>query len=191
LAIMPSGALDALTPLAAYAAGCFVTAYYLVLWKSGQDIRTLGSGNPGARNAGRVLGKPGFAAVLLIDAGKGSAAVLGARALGVGVAVMAVAMVAVVIGHVWPAQLQFRGGKGAATALGILVAYDLRVALTLVPVFLVLLAVTRSLSKAGLPSFVAAPLATIVNDKPLLIAAALTVVAVVVVFAHRPRAIAA
>src|SRR5437879_3228327 len=63
----------------AYVLGCFTTGYYLVRWWSGQDIRDFGSGNVGARNAGRLLGWMGFLVTLLGDSAKGAFAVWAAR----------------------------------------------------------------------------------------------------------------
>src|ERR1035441_2499722 len=65
--------------LAAYALGCFTTGYYLVRWRTGQDVREVGSGSVGARNVGRLLGRQGFLATMLCDFGKGMLAVWGAR----------------------------------------------------------------------------------------------------------------
>ena len=108
--------------LGGYALGCFNTAYYLVRWWKGADLREVGSGNAGARNAGRILGSKGFAAALAGDALKGAVAALAAHALGLGTGGEMAALLAAVAGHVWPIQLGWRGGKGAATAFGGLVA---------------------------------------------------------------------
>src|SRR5262245_50638104 len=101
-----------------YGLGCFSTAYYLVRWRTGQDIRSLGSGSAGARNASRVLGKGGFAITFLGDFVKGAIAVGLARYLDLPSFGLAAAYIAVVAGHLWPIQLGGKGGKGASTALG-------------------------------------------------------------------------
>src|SRR5262245_25796362 len=104
--------------LLSYALGCFSTGYYLVRWRTGTDIRTLGTGSAGARNAGRVLGRAGFILVFAGDALKGALAVWLAKQAGLPPWGVAAALVAVVLGHLFPLQLGGRGGKGAATAFG-------------------------------------------------------------------------
>jgi acyl phosphate:glycerol-3-phosphate acyltransferase len=87
----------------------------------GVDVRTAGSGNIGATNVARVVGVGPGLLVLFLDAGKGSLAVLLARALAPSEpAVQALGGLAAVAGHVAPFSLGFRGGKGVATALGVL-----------------------------------------------------------------------
>jgi len=110
--------------LTAYILGCFATGYYLVRVRAGQDVRELGSGSVGAKNVGRLLGWRGFLTVVLGDVCKGMFAVWVARHFTKDDRIVALAMVAVVVGHVWPAQLRFRGGKGMATSLGALLIYD-------------------------------------------------------------------
>ena len=85
------------------------------------DIRSSGSGNIGAANALRTLGKRGALAVLALDALKGFAPTLAAGALG-GPLVAALAALASVIGHCWSPFLGFKGGKGVATLLGTVIA---------------------------------------------------------------------
>jgi glycerol-3-phosphate acyltransferase PlsY len=143
--------------LGGYILGCFNTAYYLVRWQSGTDVRDLGSGNAGARNAGRVLGRRGFALALGGDALKGSFAVLAARALGLGPAGEMAALLAAVAGHLWPAQLGWRGGKGAATAFGGLAAAHPLLALEVLGTALIGQTLTRSYAAAGLVAMLAAP----------------------------------
>ena len=87
----------------------------------GTDIRTAGSGNIGAANALRTLGKRGAAAVLILDALKGYAPTLAAGALA-GPAVAAAAAFAAMLGHCYSPFLGFRGGKGVATLFGTLFA---------------------------------------------------------------------
>jgi glycerol-3-phosphate acyltransferase PlsY len=86
-----------------------------------RDIRTAGSGNIGAANALRTLGKRGALAVLVLDALKGAVAVVAGRALG-GDALAVAAALAAVAGHCFSPFLHFRGGKGVATNFGAIVA---------------------------------------------------------------------
>lgn len=129
-----TAAAVALIPLA-YLVGCFSAGYYAVRILTGQDIRDLGSGNAGAQNAGAVLGRPWFLVILVADMLKGVVAVLAARWLQVDDVTATLVLVAVVSGHIWPVQMQFRGGMGISTSLGALLAFDFRVFLGILGVF--------------------------------------------------------
>ena len=87
----------------------------------GSDIRSSGSGNIGAANALRTLGRRGGIMVLALDGPKGFATTLAAMALG-GPLAAAVAALAAIVGHCWSPFLGFKGGKGVATAFGALFA---------------------------------------------------------------------
>src|SRR5258706_2325697 len=141
----------------AYLLGCFTTGYYLVRWRTGQDIRELGSGNAGARNVGRLLGWIGLLVTLLGDSAKGALAVWATWRFTNDDHLAALAMLAVVAGHVWPAQLRFRGGKGVATFLGALLVFDYRLAAAFLLLFVVAIAVLRKWVLAGLVSLSALP----------------------------------
>ena len=182
---MPAWLVAALLPVGAYVVGCANGAYYLVRMRTRQDLRALGSGNAGATNAGRVLGRSGFAIALVVDALKGVAVVLAGRALGAGDAIIATSAAAVVIGHIWPAQLEFRGGKGAATAFGVLAVYDIRVAAVLLVTGLLLLALTRRLMVGGLIALVSAPVVASLFGHEIGAVAGIGAMALAVVVAHR------
>lgn len=168
-----------------YALGCFSTAYYLVLWRTGQDIRRLGSGTAGARNAGRVLGKSGFALTFLGDAGKGALAVGLARWLELPSYGLAAAFIAVVAGHLWPIQLGGQGGKGASTALGGGLVVDPVLGLATLAIALVSLLFTRSFTRAGMIAMALAPaVAWLLKLEPVIVGGVL-VVALLLLFAHR------
>ncbi len=87
---------------------------------AGVDVREAGSGNIGATNVARVVGKKLGAVVLLLDALKGAAPVRAARLLVEGPWWHAAVALAAVLGHVFPVWLKFKGGKGVATAAGVL-----------------------------------------------------------------------
>lgn len=108
--------------VASYCLGCLNAAYYCVRASRRQDIRALGSGNGGARNAGRLFGARAFVFVLLVDAAKGIVAVVLGLWAGGASLVSGLCALAVVAGHIWPVQLGWRGGKGVATASGAIVA---------------------------------------------------------------------
>jgi acyl phosphate:glycerol-3-phosphate acyltransferase len=172
--------------LAAYWFGCFATGYWLVRMKAGRDIRELGSGGTGARNVGRVLGKPGFLITLLGDFSKGSLAVWPALEFTGGNQMAAfLALLAVVAGHIWPAPLHFRGGKGVATALGALLLADYRLALTFAVLFLAGFAMSRKSFLPGMFAFACLPVADWWFERNGLVAAFLIVLAAMILFAHR------
>jgi glycerol-3-phosphate acyltransferase PlsY len=108
--------------LLCYGIGCVVTAWYLVKWRTGLDLRQLHSGTTGARNAGRVLGKFVFRLVALIDVLRGVLAIGLASQFGLQDWWLMAAGLAVLAGHLWPVQLRFHGGKGVAVGAGVLVS---------------------------------------------------------------------
>ena len=141
-----------------YLLGSIPFGYLLVRVFRQEDIRAKGSGNIGATNVARAGGKGLGIVTLLLDLLKGLAAVLIARHVAPGTpgspSDLAVgAAVAAVVGHVFPVWLRFRGGKGVATALGVLLGLAPTVALATLAVFALLVAVTRIV---GLASILAA-----------------------------------
>ena len=135
----------------AYLLGTFPSAA-IVARRGGIDVTEQGSGNPGASNITRLLGWKAGALVLLLDMGKG------ALAAGVGVALDGhrgayILGVAAVLGHVFPITRRFKGGRGVATAGGVLVVlYPLTIAILAVVWF----AIARGLKKASVASIVCA-----------------------------------
>lgn len=119
------------------------------------DIRSIGSGNIGATNVLRTGNKALAALTLVLDAGKGAAAVLIAKQFGPDMAAIAAAFA--FLGHLFPVWLGFRGGKGVATAGGILLAYAWPVGLAAAGTWLLVAVVTRYSSLAALTACVLAP----------------------------------
>lgn len=108
--------------IAAYLLGSLSPALWIARCR-GVDIRAVGSGNPGATNVGRALGRQAGLTVLALDALKGALPTLGGvAAFGATDARTAAMGVAAVAGHVWPIWHGLRGGRGAATGLGALFA---------------------------------------------------------------------
>ncbi len=171
--------------LLSYALGCITAGYYLVRFAANKDLRELGSGSVGARNVGRVLGKGGFLLTVLLDFGKGVLAIWGARHLTTDDRLVALAMLAVVIGHIWPVQLRFHGGKGMATSLGALLMYDPPLALSFAVLFLCLFAWIRRTVLPALFALTCLPLAAMVLDRGPYKETLLLLLAVVVIVAHR------
>ena len=105
--------------LVAYFIGSIPFALMLARRSSAQDLREVGSGNLGAANVARVSGVRVGVLVALLDMAKGAASVLLAQRLNGSPAGCAAAGLAAIVGHVYPVWLQFRGGKGVATAGGV------------------------------------------------------------------------
>lgn len=170
--------------VAAYALGCVCAGYYLVCLVAGEDIRLSGTGATGATNVGRRLGADGFAVTLALDCAKGAAAVWIARRAGLDFAA-GLAVVAVVGGHVWPAQLGFRGGKGIAPSLGAFVLYDLRSVIVIAVIFALGYALLRRFMICGLIAYAAAPLILLPLGVPGDVVTTVAAVVAIVLVAHR------
>ena len=142
------------------------------------DLRQIGSGNIGATNVLRTGRKGLAAATLLLDLAKGWAAVVIVAALLPGDEQLAAA--GAFVGHCYPVWLRFRGGKGVATLMGIVLALHPQLALVYAIVWLGLLATLRISSVAGMAAAASAPVAAAVCDRfdlvPLLLALALIVI---------------
>jgi glycerol-3-phosphate acyltransferase PlsY len=119
------------------------------------DVRQIGSGNIGATNVLRTGHKGLAAATLLLDAGKGAAAVLLAKLWGPDMAL--VAAFGAVVGHLFPVWLAFKGGKGVATTLGVLLALSLPLGAASCLLWLLVAGVFRYSSLAALVAVAAAP----------------------------------
>jgi len=145
------------------------------------DLRSIGSGNIGATNVLRTGRKGLAAATLLLDMAKGLAAVLAVSAFAPGSEGWAAA--GAMLGHCFPVWLRFRGGKGVATLMGVSLGLAWPVGAAYAAVWLLLLAITRISSLAGMAAALSAPLAALVlvNART---AAVLGLLAVLVVGLH-------
>ena len=168
-----------------YILGCVSTGYYLVRLLKGHDIRETGSGNIGARNVGRELGRGGFVFTLLIDAAKGALAVWIAKQFSADARLQIVAMLAVVIGHNWPAQLHFRGGKGISTSIGALLVFDYHLLGFLAAAAILLVICLRRKTLGGLSAYAALPLVDWLWTKDSMRAFYLCLLALMILWAHR------
>ncbi|WP_196232935.1 glycerol-3-phosphate 1-O-acyltransferase PlsY [Sphingomonas segetis] len=141
------------------------------------DLRTIGSGNIGATNVLRTGSKWLAAGTLILDCLKATAAILLAQLL-FGRETGAVAAAGALVGHLYPVWLRFRGGKGVATFLGILIALLWPAALVYAAVWLFLLLTLRISSLAGMTAAVTAPIVALALDSayaPMLVGFALLV----------------
>lgn len=147
----------ALAMASAFILGSLPVGLWWGLALRGMDVRQHGSRNLGATNVYRVLGPVHGVAVLLLDAGKGAAAVLVARALGLGPQMAMGAGAVAIIGHTVSPWVRFRGGKGVATGLGVWVSIAPLPALLALAVWLLFLVTTRRVSVASLAAATALP----------------------------------
>ena len=173
--------------LAAYLIGGIPFGYLLVRWRTGQDVRRLGSGNIGATNVLRTQGRAFGVATLLLDIGKASVAVwIMDRASGGQSGWMAAAAFAVLAGHAFPLFLKFQGGKAVASFIGAFLYLTPLPLLLCLVVFVVCVAVTRYISFGSMMAAGLFPLAVWLTMQPAwpLMTAALAS-AVLIVWRHR------
>ncbi len=175
--------------VAAYLIGSLSFAVIVSKFYGLDDPRSYGSGNPGATNVLRSGRKKAAALTLLGDALKGLVAVLLARWLqsyfGLADEVVAAVAVTVLVGHMWPLFFGFKGGKGVATALGVLLALSWPVALICAAVWLIMAFGLKISSLAALTATVISPLAAMFLVQQPSWQAAIAVIAALVLLRHR------
>jgi acyl phosphate:glycerol-3-phosphate acyltransferase len=125
---------------------------------SGLDVRKAGSGNIGATNVARLLGKTGGLLTLVGDTAKGFIPVLVVQQMGFSHPVTALVGVAAFLGHLYPIFLKFKGGKGVATSFGVLLGLAPFATMILLVVFAAVAFTTRIVSLSSMVTAVAAPL---------------------------------
>ena len=179
--------------VAAYLLGSIPTGY-LVARAKGIDIRTVGSGNIGATNAFRILGKPAGILVLAVDGLKGFAASswladfviqLFAVAPGQIENLRIVAGIAAVLGHNFTCWLKFKGGKGIATSAGVFFALAPLAAGIAVVTWIVTAVLTRYVSIASIAAAVALPTAVWLTKDSLFLGIVTTALGLLAIFKHR------
>jgi glycerol-3-phosphate acyltransferase PlsY len=173
-----------LAAVLAYLAGSIPFAVVVSRAMGLPDPRSFGSGNPGATNVLRSGSKAAAILTLAGDALKGWVAVWAAMRLGMSEEVVALVAVTVFLGHVFPVWLRFQGGKGVATAAGVLFAIDWRVGVAVLVAWLTVVVVSRYSSLGAVTAAVFAPVAVyfLVGAGPMLAAAC--VMTVVLVWRH-------
>jgi glycerol-3-phosphate acyltransferase PlsY len=144
------------------------------------DIRKIGSGNIGATNVLRTGRKGLAAATVVLDGAKGAAAVLIADQF-VDPDIALLAGLAAVLGHLFPVWLRFKGGKGVATGLGVLLAASFTVGVAACAVWLLVAATARMSSLAALAAFAAAPCVALILEEFGVVKLAFTIAVLVFV----------
>ncbi|MBS0312562.1 MAG: glycerol-3-phosphate 1-O-acyltransferase PlsY [Burkholderiales bacterium] len=185
---MASG-VDWLAAIVAYLIGSLSFAVIVSRALGLPNPHSYGSGNPGATNVLRSGSKKAALLTLLGDTAKGVVAVLLARALapslGITTTGLALVAVAVFLGHLYPVFFAFKGGKGVATAAGVLWALDWRLGLALTAIWGLVFAVTRVSSLSALIGAAATPLLGYVFFGPGALFAATVVMALLLIWRHR------
>ncbi|MDQ2070558.1 glycerol-3-phosphate 1-O-acyltransferase PlsY [Natronospira bacteriovora] len=182
--------------LLAYLVGSVMGGLWLRFMVGGADIRQEGSGNAGATNALRARGKGFAAAVALVDVIKGVLAVALVPMLVIpGLAeapvatewVMALCGVAAVFGHVWPIWHGFRGGKGAATLVGVMLVIWPLALLPVLAMWVLILVTTGYVGLATVLAAVVAPVFALLMGEPLsgMLVTFTAAMALTIVYTHR------
>lgn len=173
----------------AYLIGSIPTGYIIVKAKTGQDIRTVGSGSTGATNVKRVLGKNYFFLVMLLDALKGALPVVLAKlfatvGISVGLAPV-IAAVAVIIGHSKSIFLQFKGGKSVASGVGTILALNWIVGLIIALVWGIITYTTKYVSVGSIIALIVSPFVMYFLHAPIAYVAYCALGAIYIVYLHR------
>ena len=173
----------------AYVIGSIPTGYLIVKAKTGQDIRTVGSGSTGATNVKRVLGKNYFFLVMLLDALKGALPVVLAKLFAtVGVSLglaPVIAAIAVIIGHSKSVFLQFKGGKSVASGVGTILALNWVVGIVIALVWGVITYTTKYVSVGSIIALVISPFVMYFLGAPVAYVAYCALGAIYIVYLHR------
>lgn len=168
----------------AYLLGSVSFAYIITKIKTGKDIRTIGSGSAGTTNTARAVGKPLAMVVMALDIFKGwLAAELGLLLFGLTGGLLA--FVAVILGHIFPVWLNFKGGKGVACGAGACLAISPAPILLAAAMFAAVIAVSGYVSLGSIVGCVALMISVLVLPEPTIMRILYVVMAGTVILMHR------
>ena len=178
-----------LTIIVAYLIGSIPTGYLIVKSKTGDDIRTIGSGSTGATNVKRVLGKKWFFTVLLLYAFKGALPVILAKLFVTAGAHLGLApvlaAVAVIIGHSKSCFLNFKGGKSVASGVGTILALNLAVGAIIAVVWAIITYSTKYVSVGSIIALFISPFLMYFFWAPPAYVAYCALGAIYIIYLHR------
>jgi acyl phosphate:glycerol-3-phosphate acyltransferase len=177
-------ATEATLILFAYLLGSVPTGYLMGILK-GVDVRTAGSGNIGATNVARLVGKRQGILTLAADAAKGFTPVFAAVQLGLAPSAAALAGTAAFLGHLYPVFLKFQGGKGVATALGVFVGLAPLATLVLIVIFAAVVLASRIVSLSSMVAALAGPVALWFFSYPPAVVGLSALIASMIILRHR------
>jgi len=170
--------------VAAYLLGS-IPFSYIIARRRGVDVRRVGSGNVGATNVMRSVGRSAGLAAFALDFLKGTAATLVALSVAPGGALPALSAATAVLGHMYPVWLRFRGGKGVATGAGAFLPIAPLPTVAALVAFGLALATTRYVSVSSLAGCATLAALAFVLDGPSPVAFAATATALLVFWKHR------
>ncbi len=178
-----------LTIIIAYLIGAIPTGYLIVKTKTGEDVRTIGSGSTGATNVKRVLGKKWFFITLLLDALKGATPVILASmfvtvATNYGLAPV-LAAVAVIIGHSKSCFLNFKGGKSVASGVGTILALNWAVGAIIAVIWATITYTTKYVSVGSIIALLISPILMYLFKAPIAYIIYCALGAIYIVYLHR------
>ena len=178
-----------LTILVAYLIGSIPTGYLIVKSKTGEDIRTIGSGSTGATNVKRVLGKKWFFITLLLDAFKGALPVILAtffvsagKSLGLA---PVLASIAVILGHSKSCFLGFKGGKSVASGVGTILALNWMVGALIAIIWGAITYTTKYVSVGSIIALLISPILMYAFKAPIAYICYCALGAIYIVYLHR------
>jgi len=171
--------------LLAYVLGNILTGYFLVKVIYNKEIHQEGSGNAGARNAGRLIGKKAFVITFLGDAIKGALAVLLVKWMGLTFDWQLFILFAVILGHIFPVAFRFKGGKGMSTYIGGMLAFQPVLFSAFAGAFIIFYLLFKSLTLAGMAAIAVLPIIMIFFPYELPVILAAIPLSAIVLFAHR------
>lgn len=161
--------------------GLIVARYFKV------DIRKYGSGNIGATNVLRTLGPVPGGIVFTLDMLKGTASVVLPLFFGLDPLIIILCGLAAVLGHSFPLYLGFKGGKGVATSMGVLLGIAPDLCLFTIILFAVIVALTRFVSVGSMLTAITITIAFFLLDKPLAYSLVALLITIIIILRHRPN----
>jgi glycerol-3-phosphate acyltransferase PlsY len=174
--------------IASYLIGSFPTSVVITRLKGGIDLSKEGSGNLGATNVARVVGKKFGVITLVIDALKGFVPVfIAAKYFHFPYILLSFIMIAPILGHCYSVYIKFKGGKGVATALGVFLAISPEAVIMAFIIFLLVVVFSRYISFASMVSAFFMPFLLFYSLKDIYVFFAAVFISILIIYKHTPN----